>query len=210
MLIKSSLGLSLLVLSSLASAQNPSITTIDVPGAVWTLSVSINAAGTIAGSYSDDITYYGFLRDCNGNLTSFTSSRTDLSYRTQKHQLSRGGNGRFLWGTGAHGFLRFPSGAFSTFDVPVAINGTFPTSINQTGTITGSYLDQNRRNHGFLRTPDGGIRTFNSPGGARHPPKEHQQVRGDHRILQGRKRYFSRFLARDQRQHHSVQRTRSR
>ena len=47
----------------------------------------------------------------------------------------------------------------------MAINGTFPTSINQTGTITGSYLDQNRRNHGFLRTPDGGIRTFNSPGG---------------------------------------------
>ena len=60
MLTKSSLGFSLLVLSSLASAQNPSITTIDV-GRIDTFLISINSAGDIVGGYIDDGRGHGFL-----------------------------------------------------------------------------------------------------------------------------------------------------
>jgi hypothetical protein len=44
-------------------------------------------------------------------------------------------------------------GPFITFDIPGAANGTFPTSINQAGAITGYYNDANFVGHGFLRIP---------------------------------------------------------
>lgn len=69
-----------------------------------------------------------------------------------------------------HGFLRTPQGNMIIFDVPGAGKaggscfGTFPESINRSGTITGHYTDANRVNHGFLRTPQGTIITFDVPG----------------------------------------------
>src|SRR5260370_3870567 len=47
----------------------------------------------------------------------------------------------------------------TTFDAPGAGTaagsgfGTFPTSLNDGGTITGRYIDANNVNHGFLRSP---------------------------------------------------------
>jgi len=122
------------MLSPLASAQNSPITTIDVPGAVWTLSVSINAAGAIAGSYSDDIAYHGFLRDRNGNFTTYDAPGQSL---IEPKCINPGGT--VTGNYSGHGFLRAPDGTFTTFDVPVAINGTFPISINTAGAITGPF-----------------------------------------------------------------------
>lgn len=57
-----------------------------------------------------------------------------------------------------------------TFDAPGAdttpgdFNGTYPSSINVWGAITGSYQDVNSTFHGFLRTPDGKFITFQAPG----------------------------------------------
>ena len=46
--------------------------TFDVPGSVGTGPVSINPAGTIAGSYADDsLVDHGFVRAVNGAITSF-------------------------------------------------------------------------------------------------------------------------------------------
>jgi len=72
--------------------------------------------------------------------------------------------------------VRRPGGAFETFDVPgtfvtllPAINGipvsslTPASSINDKGTITGSYSD-NSGTHGFVRSPEGIITSFDPAG----------------------------------------------
>jgi hypothetical protein len=59
----------------------------------------------------------------------------------------------------------------TTFDAPGAGTaagsgfGTFPTSLNDGGTITGRYIDANNVNHGFLRSPNGDeFIAFDAPG----------------------------------------------
>jgi hypothetical protein len=42
--------------------------------------------------------------------------------------------------------------------------GTYPSSINLWGVITGFYGDANAVLHGFVRNPDGHITTFDAPG----------------------------------------------
>jgi hypothetical protein len=63
------------------------------------------------------------------------------------------------------------SSEVTTFDAPGAGTaagsgfGTFPTSINDGGTITGRYVDASNVNHGFLRNPGGdAVSTFDAPG----------------------------------------------
>jgi hypothetical protein len=57
------------------------------------------------------------------------------------------------------------AGAFVTFDVPGAVNGTFPDAINNGGVITGYYSDNTGSGfHGFLRSQNGDLITFDVPG----------------------------------------------
>jgi hypothetical protein len=57
-------------------------------------------------------------------------------------------------------------GTFVTFDVPGAVNGTSPASINNGGDITGGYGDNiGSGSHGFIRTANGSFVTFDAPGG---------------------------------------------
>ena len=57
-----------------------------------------------------------------------------------------------------------------TFDAPGAdtaandFDGTFPSSINDWGVITGSYIDANNVYHGFERSAEGRFITFEAPG----------------------------------------------
>jgi hypothetical protein len=46
----------------------------------------------------------------------------------------------------------------------VGAKGTFNTSINKSGTVAGSYIDENRINHGFLRTLGGELVRFDPAG----------------------------------------------
>ena len=75
----------------------------------------------------------------------------------------------------SHGFLRSPGGRFTTFDAPGAgtvandDNGTFPSGINQLGTVAGYYNDANRVSHCFLLSPDGKFTTFDAPGADTNP-----------------------------------------
>ncbi len=75
-----------------------------------------------------------------------------------------------LAGTGnvAHGFVRAADGTVTVFDAPgagtVKHEGTFPTSINAGGVITGMVSDTNSVYHGFVRTAAGAFSTFNAPG----------------------------------------------
>jgi uncharacterized membrane protein len=89
----------------------------------------------------------------------------------------------FLCGTGttltAGGFVRSPQGVFTLFNPPGRIVALVPDnvfsgqqlsaphqlSINQAGTITGSYVDAKGAKHGFLRNPYGTITSFDPPRG---------------------------------------------
>jgi hypothetical protein len=55
-------------------------------------------------------------------------------------------------------------GTFITFDAPGTFQGTFPSSINPAGAITGYYYEANSVPHGFLRASNGTFMTFDAPG----------------------------------------------
>ena len=128
------LALCMLGLGSTASAQKPQIVSFDAPGADTT-------PGDYNGTYPSDINALGFIAG------SYQSADTVF-----------------------HGFLRSPEGEFITFQAPGAdttpgsYNGTYPSSINDLGAITGYYWDANGFSHGFLRSPDGNFTTFDVPG----------------------------------------------
>jgi hypothetical protein len=75
---------------------------------------------------------------------------------------------------GEDGFLLQADGSSVTFQIAGATNGTYPTSINASGSITGfDYIvlsESSVTKHGFLRTPDGTITTFDPPGSAMTVP----------------------------------------
>ena len=50
-----------------------------------------------------------------------------------------------------HGFLRDASGNITSFSVPVLNFGTAPNEINDSGQITGFYLDTSGALHGFVQ-----------------------------------------------------------
>src|ERR1700761_2189870 len=55
------------------------------------------------------------------------------------------------------------------FQVPGS-KATYPLSINDANTITGSYIDQANVVHGFVRDADGTMTTFDVPGGVLTEP----------------------------------------
>lgn len=144
--------------------------------------LGVNALGTVSGHYSDssgNFSQHGLIRSRDGRLTAY--------------EVPGAGTG-FFQGTGcpgclspvnlfgtiaglyvdanyvAHGYLRSPSGTYTTFDVP----GSGPQGIgcfsdcflglNDWGAITGFYVDASNVNHGFLRSPEGKITSFDPPG----------------------------------------------
>jgi hypothetical protein len=68
----------------------------------------------------------------------------------------------------AHGFVRAADGAVTVFDAPGAgtakHEGTFPSSINTGGVITGMFSDTNSVYHGFVGVAGGSITPFDAPG----------------------------------------------
>jgi hypothetical protein len=74
-----------------------------------------------------------------------------------------------------HGFLRSPSGKFTTLDVPEAdttpntFRGTVAQNINDWGETTGYYTDAAGVQHGFVRSPEGRYTSFDVPGNAGGP-----------------------------------------
>ena len=70
-----------------------------------------------------------------------------------------------------HGFVRNVGGVVTHFDIPTvcttgtppedcAYEGTYPDSINNLGTVTGTYYGENGLPHGFWRSIDGSMKRF--------------------------------------------------
>jgi len=118
--------------------------------------------GTVAGSYSEANSTYGFVRAVDGTITPFQSPEgTD---ETIVASMNESGwiVGDAIHGPRGHakelGFLRSPSGDFSYLG-----KGMWLAAINSRGTVTG-YLDDNSGEHAFIRTSDGTVTTFDPSG----------------------------------------------
>lgn len=147
-------------------------TEFDAPGAdngkrQGTHPTGINAAGEIVGFYTDaDGVGHGFLRAANGAMTVFdlpgAGTIGSMLRGTAAFSINAAGTivGSFtdtdgLW----HGFTRSASGAYSSFEVPGAaegtsiFEGTAAANIDPAGVISGSYSDKSSLIHGFIFNP---------------------------------------------------------
>jgi hypothetical protein len=152
--------------------------TFDAPGADLTANdyngtfpSSINDLGVVAGSVIDTtFVYRGFVRSPNGKIITFQAPGADTtpgSYNgTVPNSINDLGEitGYYFDGAGlVHGFLRSPSGKFTSFDVPGGGGYSFPIAMNLEGAVVGYYLDPNFLFHAFLRRPDGSFKTWVGP-----------------------------------------------
>jgi hypothetical protein len=164
-----------------AHEEGSNITTFDAPGAgtgayqgtgCFGCTFGVNQSGAIAGTYLDaNNVFHGFLRNPEGEFITFEAPGADTTPNAYNGTLAQNVNDEgaiagFYYdvsGT-AHGFLRNPEGALTTFDVPGAVYGTWPIYLNLKGDIVGYSLDANLLFHAFLRRANGTFATFVGPG----------------------------------------------
>jgi hypothetical protein len=151
--------------------------TFQVPGSTNTVPAAINNAGKVAGYYATATdpyqTFHGFLRNSRGGFTTF-----DAPGSVSTQPLGINGEGTIAGeyrdaDDRNHGFVRSARGAITSFDVPGStVRDTFPTSINDEGTITGSYgPGGGQLSHGFVRDASGVITTFDPTGSIQTFPR---------------------------------------
>jgi hypothetical protein len=166
-------------------------TTSILEGCEGTAFYDINLFGVIAGGYADTkFINHGLVMYPNGDFTNFDAPGAgDIAGSYQgTYPDSFSGLNDFGAITGndfdtnnvSHGFLRSSFGGIFAFEAPGAgtepgplaqfctlefdCQGTYPTSINDFGVITGDYVDSNNVFHGFLRNFDGTFTDFDATG----------------------------------------------
>jgi hypothetical protein len=154
-------------------------------GCYGSAATAINFWGISVGGFMDNtgnFVGHSLIRYPDGTLTTFEApgAGTGTDQGTGCPGCASGLN---QWGAIAgiysdsnnvnHGFLRSPKGEFTTFDAPGAGTGSYegtgcpsdcPTSLNDSGTIMGTYIDSNFVYHGYQRTADGKIVTVDPSG----------------------------------------------
>jgi hypothetical protein len=146
---------------------------------------NINAFGIIVGGFEDNsgnFVHHNMVRSRDGKLriSDVPGSGTGSYQGTGCPGCSLGFNqlgaiaGIYIDANSVqHGFLSSPNGKFTTFDAPGAGTDSYegtgcssdcPTSLNDWGAVTGTYIDANFVYHGYLRTLKGKIATIDPPG----------------------------------------------
>jgi len=162
------------------------VTTIVVPGATATTVSAINDSGTTVGAYTDrQGREHAFIRTGSGGLTVFDEpdlvTKGVRGYGTVATGINASGVivGYFYtvgpdkadnrtYVTHNHGFVRSPSGTFSTYDAPDAATSALPSvgtrifGIDDAGDTVGAYthnvgpeIGPDTRNSGFRLSADG-------------------------------------------------------
>lgn len=115
---------------------------------------SINQEGDVAGEYGQA---QGFVQSRNGGFTPFTvpGAGWGTGYLTINNRGTvMGGYSDQLNSPVSHGFTRSRDGTITSFDLPRSAT-TIPTSLNNSGVITGFYyIGTSTSALGFLRLPE--------------------------------------------------------
>jgi hypothetical protein len=117
-----------------------------------TIPTSINDSGAVAG-YSQTVCGigYGFERDSKGDVSLVGPGDSYYSYVMGMND--KGALTGYYYYSGYEGFVRDRAGAYTSFEVPGATDGTYPQAINTKGEVTGGYRDGSDVLHGFVGTP---------------------------------------------------------
>lgn len=131
-----------------------------------TVATCINSAGTVAGHYADsNYKAHGFVRSVNGRITEFDVAGlqgTEVSGINSNGQIIGNAQNEYRLRFN-YAYLRNPDGAIVLLYVPGDAVTTVASGINDTGQITGFYIDGNNSYHGFLRDAGGGYTNFDEP-----------------------------------------------
>jgi hypothetical protein len=146
---------------------------------------NVNMFETIAGSFSDNsgnFVQHGYVRNSKGELKTFdvpgagTGSYQGTGCPGCALGLNRFGTTAGIYSDSNsvnHGFIRRHEGTITTFDAPWAGTSSYQgtgcpsdcnVSINDSGAITGVYIDTNSVYHGYLRSPEGHFVTVDPVG----------------------------------------------
>jgi len=148
----------------------PIVTSFDYPQAQQTQAVAISNTGEITGAYEDRHSIvHGFLRDPDGNFTSFDPSGSILTF---PFSINTSGQvaGYYIDPSNVyHGFLRNADGSFvAPLDAPGAGTGrgqgTMVSNINpMNDEIAGTSIDSSGVYHSFVWV-NGTFTVFDAPG----------------------------------------------
>jgi hypothetical protein len=129
----------------------------------------INAAGTVAGFFwQTGGTYRSFVVPPGGTLTEIVAPGVGTTVNTGTLAGDINASGVIvgqIQATGStHSFVRAADGTFTVFDPPLAgSEGSYASSINDSGVIAGAYTDGNNLTHGYIRAADGTFETVDEP-----------------------------------------------
>ncbi|MEO8661470.1 MAG: hypothetical protein ABI693_23575 [Bryobacteraceae bacterium] len=137
----------------------------DPPGSVFTQPTGINSSGTVVGFYYDVDYNRGFSRSADGTFTVIDVPGAVKTYVMGLNDIGAMTGYYLDAANGSHGFLRSPTGALTTFDVPFF--GGVPLGINNSGTIFGMTGDSTGV---FLRGPSGKIAIYVPPAASSTSP----------------------------------------
>lgn len=139
-------------------------TAFDIPNAVGVYPAGINAAGVVAGSYSDATERsYGFVRAADGTITTFSIGSPQFQ---NTHVAGINAAGVVVGGEdGLVGFLRGPLGGIEVLSTKDGMGAA--AGINSLGDITGThyYPHSGVAGHGYVRARDGSVVEFSAAPG---------------------------------------------
>jgi len=144
--------------------RSTNFTVFNYPGAYQTYATAINNNNVVLGFYADASGGHGFARFPGGKIASFSAPGTPDIYPDSINSSGEiAGNYGF---DPQGGFRETAAGGFVDIGVPGSTpsSSANPIVINDSGFITGPYVDTSGNTHGFISEPSGKLDTINAPG----------------------------------------------
>jgi hypothetical protein len=135
--------------------------TFSVPGAVDASATVVNRSRAIAGGAIVQGGMEGFFRPAHGTAVLFGNAHNSVTVTGINDAGTITG---YTYDQNSIGFVRTSDGTITKFLGPNGATAAQPSSINNSGTIAGTFTDGSNAQHGFLRAADGSFTTFDIDG----------------------------------------------